>query len=122
MYRKVQPEGFFLLVTMPISYLRFLFRRSKKSRGRARGEKEKGPPLPFACFPRVACKKIVTGAFYTGYRIFSIKRRPRLNAGAFVQGPGVYLRRVNKYRYSLEKHCYDKYCTVYTAFVILIDA
>ena len=60
------------------------------------------------------------------YRIFSIKRRPRLNAGskllilnkrrgrlfevaAFNRGAGVYLRRANKYRYSLEKHCYDTY-------------
>ena len=67
------------------------------------------------------------------YRISSIKRRtpikrrPRLNAGskllifkqtpgAFVRGPGVYLRRANKYRYSLEKHCYDTYCTVYCFF------
>ena len=71
------------------------------------------------------------------YRIFSIKRRtpikrrPRLNAGSELliflnkrrgrlfevpasnRGPGVYLRRANKYRYSLEKQCYDTYCTVY---------
>ena len=32
---------------------------------------------------------------------------------AFNPGPGVYVRRANKYRYSLEKHCYDMYCTVY---------
>ena len=31
----------------------------------------------------------------------------------FNRGPGVYLHQTNKYRYSLEKHCYDTYCTVY---------
>ena len=31
----------------------------------------------------------------------------------FNRGLGVYLCRANKYRYSLEKHCYDTYCTVY---------
>ena len=28
---------------------------------------------------------------------------------AFNRGPGFYLPWANKYRYSLEKHCYDKY-------------
>ena len=58
MHQKVQPEEFSLLVTMPISICTaFFLRRSKKSLGLARGKKEKGLPLPLACFPRVACKE-----------------------------------------------------------------
>ena len=34
--------------------------RRKKSRGRGRGEKERRPPLPFACSPRATCKKVLT--------------------------------------------------------------
>lgn len=36
---------------------RRLLRAMKESRGRAWGEKEKRPPLPFACSPRTARKK-----------------------------------------------------------------
>ena len=86
------------------------------------------------CFPFFSTRYVTSK-----YRVFSIKcwtlikRQPHLNAGSkqlifkemletFVRGPGVYLRRANKYRFSLEKHCYDTSFTVYTAFVILINA